>query len=183
MRGETVGTLGISSQIFRNRGALLGAVLIVVIALAAAIAPLSCQPIRFCIVGPPELWPGEDPVFLLNGFSRARHSGHGGSRRQSDIDDCAVREFGGYADWRGDGAIAGYSGGWIDESVMRLAELFQTIPNLIRLDDRHDPRRPTLNNIVIAIGVVSWTSIARMTRVEFMSLRDRNSCRRVVRWG
>src|SRR5262249_56147313 len=71
------------------------------------------------------------------------------------------------------GAIAGYFGGWIDEVVMRAAELFQTIPNLIFVLTIVVILGSTLENIVIAIGIVSWTSIARMTRAEFLALRDR----------
>ena len=71
------------------------------------------------------------------------------------------------------GAIAGYFGGWVDEVSMRAAELFQTIPNLIFVLTIVVILGSTLTNIVIAIGIVSWTSIARMTRAEFLALRDR----------
>ena len=73
----------------------------------------------------------------------------------------------------GVGAIAGYFGGWVDEIAMRAAELFQTIPNLIFVLTIVVILGSTLTNIVIAIGIVSWTPIARMTRAEFLSLRDR----------
>ena len=56
---------------------------------------------------------------------------------------------------------------------MRVAELFQTIPNLIFVLTIVVILGSTLSNIVIAIGIVSWTSIARMTRAEFLALRDR----------
>ena len=56
---------------------------------------------------------------------------------------------------------------------MRAAELFQTIPNLIFVLTIVVILGSTLTNIVIAIGIVSWTSIARMTRAEFLALRDR----------
>jgi peptide/nickel transport system permease protein len=71
------------------------------------------------------------------------------------------------------GAVAGYFGGWVDEVAMRAAELFQTIPNLIFVLTIVVILGSTLSNIVIAIGIVSWTSIARMTRAEFLALRDR----------
>src|SRR5207302_1097424 len=73
----------------------------------------------------------------------------------------------------GIGATAGYFGGWIDEASMRAAELFQTIPNLIFVLTIVVILGSTLQNIVIAIGIVSWTPIARMTRAEFLALRDR----------
>ena len=77
------------------------------------------------------------------------------------------------------GAVAGYFGGWVDEIAMRAAELFQTIPNLIFVLTIVVILGSTLENIVIAIGIVSWTPIARMTRAEFLALpgdpRDANS--------
>src|SRR5258708_17411207 len=56
----------------RNRGALLGACLILVVALAAVLAPLffPADPLR--IVGTPELWPGEDSAFPLGTDSLGR---------------------------------------------------------------------------------------------------------------
>ncbi len=71
------------------------------------------------------------------------------------------------------GGVAGYFGGWVDELAMRASELFQTIPNLIFVLTIVVILGSTLANIVIAIGIVSWTSIARMTRAEFLALRDR----------
>ena len=56
----------------RNRGALLGAGLILLVALTAVLAPLfyPTDPLR--IVGAPELWPGEDPDFPLGTDSLGR---------------------------------------------------------------------------------------------------------------
>ncbi|HTE82991.1 MAG TPA: ABC transporter permease, partial [Reyranella sp.] len=160
------------SRFSRNRGALVGAAIILVVALAALLAPLffPTDPLR--IVGQPELWPGEDPDFPLGTDSLGRdilamivH----GARATLLIGLFASA----VATIIGVGATAGYFGGWIDEIVMRAAELFQTIPNLIFVLTIVVILGSTLENIVIAIGIVSWTPIARMTRAEFLSLRDR----------
>src|SRR5262249_56490360 len=60
------------SRFARNRGALLGAGLILLVALMAVLAPLlyPTDPLR--IVGAPELWPGEDPDFPLGTASLGR---------------------------------------------------------------------------------------------------------------
>jgi peptide/nickel transport system permease protein len=158
----------------RNRGALIGFVVIVVVALMALLAPelFPTDPLR--IVGQPELWPGEDAAFPLGTDSLGRdilamivH----GARATLLIGLFAslVATLIGVSV----GAVAGYFGGWIDEIVMRLSELFQTIPNLIFVLTIVVILGSTLTNIVIAIGIVSWTPIARMTRAEFLSLRDR----------
>jgi peptide/nickel transport system permease protein len=162
------------SRFARNRGALFGAVLILLVALMAVLAPLlyPIDPLR--IVGAPELWPGEDPAFPLGTDALGRdilamivH----GTRATLLIGLCAsaVATLIGVTV----GAVAGYFGGWIDEIAMRAAELFQTIPNLIFVLTIVVILGSTLSNIVIAIGIVSWTSIARMTRAEFLALRDR----------
>ena len=158
----------------RNRGALIGAVLILGVAFMALLAPLffPVDPLR--IVGQPELWPGEDPDFPFGTDSLGRDMlsmiVHG-SRATLLIGlfASAVATLIGVSV----GATAGYFGGWIDEIAMRAAELFQTIPNLIFVLTIVVILGSTLTNIVIAIGVVSWTPIARMTRAEFLSLRDR----------
>ena len=158
----------------RNRGALIGFAVIVVVALMALLAPIlfPTDPLR--IVAQPELWPGEDAAFPLGTDSLGRDMlamiVHGAR---------ATLLIGLFASLVATligvtvGAIAGYFGGWIDEGVMRLSELFQTIPNLIFVLTIIVILGSTLTNIVIAIGIVSWTSIARMTRAEFLSLRDR----------
>jgi peptide/nickel transport system permease protein len=158
----------------RNRGALIGAILILVVALMALLAPLffPVDPLR--IVGQPELWPGEDPDFPLGTDSLGRDMlsmiVHGArATLLIGLFASAVATVIGV----GVGATAGYFGGWIDEIAMRAAELFQTIPNLIFVLTIVVILGSTLTNIVIAIGVVSWTPIARMTRAEFLSLRDR----------
>lgn len=71
------------------------------------------------------------------------------------------------------GAIAGYFGGRVDGALMRVTEAFQTIPSFVLLLTLVAIFGSSIENIVIAIGVVSWTAPARMVRAEFMSLRKR----------
>jgi peptide/nickel transport system permease protein len=71
------------------------------------------------------------------------------------------------------GAVAGYFGGKIDGALMRVTEAFQTIPSFILLLTLVAIFGSSIQNIVVAIGIVSWTAPARMVRAEFMSLRKR----------
>ncbi|HZQ01616.1 MAG TPA: ABC transporter permease [Reyranella sp.] len=158
----------------RNRGALFGAIVILLVALAAILAPVlfPTDPLR--IVGAPEIWPGQDPEFPLGTDSLGRDIlamlVHGArATLLIGLFASAVATLIGVSV----GAVAGYFGGWVDEVVMRGAELFQTIPNLIFVLTIVVILGSTLNNIVIAIGIVTWTPIARMTRAEFLALRDR----------
>jgi len=71
------------------------------------------------------------------------------------------------------GACAGYFGGWVDDVLMRVTEAFQTIPNFVLLLALVAILGSQIENIVLAIGIVSWTAPARLARAEFMSLRNR----------
>jgi peptide/nickel transport system permease protein len=71
------------------------------------------------------------------------------------------------------GAIAGYFGGWIDIVISRLIELVMCIPTLVLilaliaiLD------RATIWHLMAIIGVTGWTGIARLTRAEFLKLKQ-----------
>ncbi|USG62512.1 ABC transporter permease [Sneathiella marina] len=70
------------------------------------------------------------------------------------------------------GALAGYYGGWVDNLLMRITEFFQVLPNLLLAMVVVMLFSATLTNIAIAIGIVSWTSTARLTRAEFLRLRE-----------
>jgi peptide/nickel transport system permease protein len=70
------------------------------------------------------------------------------------------------------GALAGVYGGWVDTLLMKLTEFFQVLPNLLFAMVVVMLFSPSLLNISIAIGMVSWTSTARLTRAEFMRIRQ-----------
>ena len=70
------------------------------------------------------------------------------------------------------GALAGYYGGWVEELLMRLTELFQVLPTLLFAMVIVALFGASLGMVAIAIGVVSWTSIARLTRSEFLKIRE-----------
>ncbi len=53
------------------------------------------------------------------------------------------------------GAIAGYSGGFVDDALMRFTEFFQTIPSFVLAIVLVAILQPALGSIVLAIGVVS----------------------------
>jgi peptide/nickel transport system permease protein len=71
------------------------------------------------------------------------------------------------------GAFAGFYGGIVDNVLMRLTELFQTIPSFIFAIVLVAILSPSLTSTIIAIAVVSWPPIARLVRGEFMTLRRR----------
>lgn len=71
------------------------------------------------------------------------------------------------------GALAGYYGGLLDDALMRFTEFFQTIPNFALAIVLVAIMQPSVTSIVLAIALVSWPPVARLVRAEFMSLRHR----------
>ena len=68
------------------------------------------------------------------------------------------------------GSLAGYFGGWVDEVLSRITELFQVLPPLLFAMVLVTLFSPSLTTVALAIGMVSWTSTARLARAEFMRL-------------
>lgn len=70
------------------------------------------------------------------------------------------------------GSLAGYYGGWVDNLLMRITEFFQVLPALLFAMVLVTVLSPSLVTIAIAIGVVSWPQTARLTRAEFLRIRE-----------
>ena len=74
------------------------------------------------------------------------------------------------------GSLAGYFGGLVDLAVMRLIEVLQSIPSfflILMAMAFTDPKVvPPIFAIVVVIGLVSWTGVARLVRGEFLRLRE-----------
>ena len=71
------------------------------------------------------------------------------------------------------GSISGYYGGWVDVTLMRITEAFQTVPNFILLLVLVVIFGARMDLLAFMIGLVSWTAVARLTRAEFLTLRQR----------
>src|SRR6185437_11977605 len=70
------------------------------------------------------------------------------------------------------GGIAGYFGGWIDDLLMRFTEFFQVLPALLFAMVVITLFSPSVVTTAIAIGVVLWPQTARLTRSEFLRIRE-----------
>jgi peptide/nickel transport system permease protein len=71
------------------------------------------------------------------------------------------------------GSIAGFLGGWVDNVLMRVVDVFFAIPFLfvILVAARFFGRGDVLS-LVFIIGLLSWPLIARLVRAAFLSLRE-----------
>ncbi len=70
------------------------------------------------------------------------------------------------------GLVAGYMGGWVDEVIMRITDIFFAFPSLILAMSIAGALGPSLVNALIAVGVVSWPIYARLIRGQVMVLRE-----------
>ena len=71
------------------------------------------------------------------------------------------------------GGIAGYFGGWVDILISRLIEIVICFPLFFLILTIMVWLEPSINNVMIVIGLTRWTGIARYTRAEF--IRHRHS--------
>ena len=71
------------------------------------------------------------------------------------------------------GLVAGYVAGLVDESLMRLTEVFLAFPPLILAMAIAGALGPSLTNAIIAIAAVTWAVYARLARGQILSLRRR----------
>ena len=70
------------------------------------------------------------------------------------------------------GAIAGYFGGITDQILMRSVDALLCFPTFFLILTAVALLGPSLINIVVVIGLVSWTGTARLVRGEFLTLRE-----------
>ncbi|MGM7668275.1 ABC transporter permease [Microbacterium sp. A93] len=71
------------------------------------------------------------------------------------------------------GAIAGYYGGWLDNVLMRVTEVFQAFPPLLLAMVMVALLGPSLFNAGLALAICWWPWYARLVRAEARSLRER----------
>ncbi len=71
------------------------------------------------------------------------------------------------------GAVAGYSGGWLDAILSRFIEIVICFPEFFLILCMMVWVQPSIVNVMIIVGLTRWTTIARFTRGEFIKLRSR----------
>ena len=69
------------------------------------------------------------------------------------------------------GLIAGYYGKWVDELVMRLADVTLAFPTLLLLIAMAAALDPSLGVVLVTIGVVGWAGMARLVRGQVLVVR------------
>lgn len=159
---------------FRSPAAVFGLVLLLGVLALALGADVLFPKNPLGMAGRPLQWPFSNPAFVLGtdhvGRDIAAQIFHGArvSLLIGLIATCISITTGIMV-----GAVSGYYGGLFDEVLMRTTEAFQILPNFLLLLVFVTVFGSSLHTVVLAIGMVSWPPVARLTRAEFMSLRNR----------
>jgi ABC-type dipeptide/oligopeptide/nickel transport system permease subunit len=158
---------------FRHKLGVAGLVMLIVFAGAAALAPVVAprDPYEMDLASP--FLPPGSPGYILGTdnygrdiLSRLIH----GSRISLLIGIVVVS----IATVIGSilGLFAGYYGGWVDNLVMRLVEVFYSFPFLILVIGVMAILGPSIFNVMLVLGVVSWPLYARLVRAQVMALKS-----------
>ena len=157
----------------RNKAAVLGLVLFIIVLIFSLIGPYLYEIDPFKIVWAPFTEPGVQSTVPLGTDYLGRDIlagliDGGDSTLLVGATAAAITVFIGVLI----GALAGYYGGMADEVLMRITEFFQVLPPLLFAMVIVALFSPTLTTIAIAIGVVSWPQTARLTRAEFLRIKN-----------
>jgi len=163
---------GLLTRLLRRPSALLGLALFAVIIAMAASANTLFPDDPLDMVAQPFLWPGVDPDHLLGTDMLGRDIASGifhGTRISLLIG--AVATLVSLLIGVGIGALSGYYGGRVDAGLMRVTELFQTVPPFLFALAIVAVLQPSIPTITIAIGITAWPGLARLVRAEVLKLR------------
>jgi len=72
------------------------------------------------------------------------------------------------------GAVAGFFGGWIDEIIMRVTDIFLAFPSLLLAIAIAAALGPSFVNAMLAIALTWWPWYTRLVRAQAISLRERS---------
>jgi len=159
----------------RNKGAVAGLLLLLLVAVVALIGPWIATNDPWGMVQQPFLRPWTKPGFAMGTDTLGRDILSGviyGARISLLIGlvSTVVALLIGVTL----GAVAGYYGGWIDATLMRFTEIFQAVPSFALAIVLVAIFQPSVGSIVTAIAIVSWPPVARLVRSEFLTLRQRD---------
>lgn len=156
----------------QNKAAVFGLILLIGLSLLVALGPIIYKVDPFEIVQAPHMPPGSEDVLLGSDYlGRDILAGiiHGGRPTLLvGISAALISACIGIAI----GALSGFFGGRVDGVLGRVTEFFQVLPALLFAMVLITLFGPRLLTVTIAIGVVAWTAVARLTRAEFLRIKQ-----------
>lgn len=164
---------GVWRALLRNPSALAGMILLAAFVVLALSAPHFFPGDPLDMAAAPFEWPGADALYPLGTDSLGRDVAAGvahGTRVSLLIGASAAAI--GLLIGTLVGAIGGYFGGVLDDVLVRITEIFQTVPSFLLVIVIVAIGRPSVTIIALAIGIASWPTVARIVRAEFRTLRQ-----------
>jgi peptide/nickel transport system permease protein len=70
------------------------------------------------------------------------------------------------------GTVSGYLGGLIDGLFMRFLDVFMSLPSFFILMILNAYLKPSVQNMIIIIGLLSWMDVSRIVRSQAMSIKE-----------
>ncbi len=162
-----------AKRYFRTGEGIAGAILLVLLVLAALAAPLLFPADPLSIVSTPLLQPFDNADFILGADRLGRDvlaELFYGARTSLAVGlaaACAAVVLGSTV-----GTLAGFAGGIVDEVLMRITEAFQTVPGFLLALALVSIAGPSLPVLIAAIALSSWTQAARLTRGQVLTIRE-----------
>lgn len=156
-----------------NKLAMLCAIILIIITIMAFLAPLSpydpdAQDVMSILQAPSkEHWFGTDELGR-DYFTRALYGGRISlsvgflSMLLSTVIGTLI------------GTVSGYMGGRVDNVLMRFTDIFMSVPSMMLMVVINSIFPPKVYSMVIILGLFEWCQIARITRAETLSLKERD---------
>lgn len=160
-------------QFLRNPAGIAGLVILLLVVVMAVIAPWLYPGDPLDMVASPLIVPGADFAWPLGTDAMGRDLAAGifhGARVSLLIGLGATLI--GLVAGTVIGSLSGYYGGIIDDVLMRMTTLFQTMPAFLLVIIILAISTPSVALIIFSVGITTWPTIARLVRAEFRSLRE-----------
>ena len=167
-----------------NRSAIMGSGILALVVIAACSASIIFPNDPLEMVTQPFLWPGSNHEFPFGTDMLGRNIGAGlfyGARISLLIGLAST--FVSIGVGLVIGVTAGYFGRTVDDVLMRITELFQTMPPFILAIVLVTILQPSIASIIIGIGLTSWPTIARLVRAEAIRTRHADFVQNAVLVG
>ena len=81
------------------------------------------------------------------------------------------------------GTIGAYAGGWLDLVLVRVMDVFLAFPGILLAIALAGVMGPGIDNVVIALSIVSWVGYARLARAQALSMKERDHVHAAVAIG
>ena len=138
---------------------------------AAMLAPLLATADPFALSGPALAHPSPDHPMGTDALGRDLWSGVVLGARTSLLVASAVTLLT-FVCGTTLGMVAGYRGGFVDDILMRITEMFQVLPRFFLAIVAVALFGPGIDRIVLILGLTSWPVLARVVRGEVVAMRD-----------